>query len=247
MKTPTAIRRALLQHLVIFFRDQPLSLHALREMGCAFGDLHIHPSYPPIDGYPGIMRIHTDVNSKVYAGRRWHSDVSCDAEPPMGSILHLHEVPETGGDTLFASMYAAYEALSDPVKAMLDGLDAMHESAHNYGGYFGAPKDALRDREFPANAHPIVHRHPETGRKALFVNETFTTHIVGVSPAESQGILDMLYRHINQPRFHCRFRWRNDSVAFWDNRAAQHHALWDYYPATRSGHRATIGGQRPQR
>jgi taurine dioxygenase len=165
----------------------------------------------------------------------------------MGSILHLHEVPESGGDTLFASMYAAYEALSAPMRTFVETLDAVHESIHNLGGYFGAKQEDLRDGCFPEATHPVVCRHPETGRKLLFVNEAFTTRIAELEPAESKAVLDFLYRHIGSPKFQCRFRWRKHSIAFWDNRSAQHLALWDYYPKVRSGHRFTIAGSRPVR
>ena len=241
------IRDALLTHHVIFFRQQRLGLNELARVARAFGPLHEHPTSAPIDGHPGIIKIHNDATSKVYAGRKWHSDVSCDRAPPMASILHLHQVPESGGDTLFANMYAAYEALSPPLKQFLDELEAVHESAHNYGNYFGARQEGSRDNAFPTATHPVVCRHPDTQRKLLFVNETFTTRIEGLEPNESAAVLDMLYRHINQPRFHCRFRWAAHSVAFWDNRCVQHHALWDYYPATRSGYRATIAGTPPTR
>ena len=163
----------------------------------------------------------------------------------MGSILHLHEVPPNGGDTLFASMYATYDALSDPMKSWLSGLGALHESRHNLGGYFGANEEDTRDGMFPDAIHPVVCTHPESGKKLLFVNPAFTTEIVGLEPEESRAILAFLYGHIASPRFQCRFRWRKNSVAFWDNRCAQHMAIRDYQPHTRSGHRATIAGVRP--
>ena len=240
-----AIEAALAEYLVLFFRDQALNLEQLSAFGHSFGSPHTHPAQPDLEGYPGIMEIRTDAASKTYAGRAWHSDVTCDAEPPLGSILHLQQVPESGGDTLFANMYAAYEALSGPLRNLLMGLTALHESEHNFRGYFGAADADLRDGGFPANVHPVVRTHPVTGRKALFVNETFTTRIVELAPAESRALLDLLYRHIAQPRFHCRFRWSANAIAFWDNRCAQHLALWDYYPATRAGHRFTICGDKP--
>lgn len=240
-----AIHDALMDHLVVFFRDQDLTVEQLAAFGRRFGAPHTHPSLAELPGHPGVMPIHTDADSKVYAGRGWHSDVSCDAEPPMGSILHLHEVPEQGGDTLFANAYAAYEALSEPMRDFLGDLTAVHASAHNFGGYFGTKEAETRDGFFPENVHPVVRCHPVTGRKALFVNEIFTTRIVGLEAGESRALLHFLFAHIAEPRFQCRFRWRRNSVAFWDNRAAQHMALWDYYPATRSGHRFTLCGDRP--
>lgn len=246
--TPAAVKaveEALTQHLVLFFRDQDLDLDQLSGFGRNFGPPHTHPAQPDVPGFPGVMEIHTDAASKTYAGRAWHSDASCDAEPPLGSILHLHKIPRNGGDTLFANMYAAYEALSEPLRGLLSGLTALHESEHNFRGYFGAQDEDLRDGGFPSNAHPVVRTHPVTGRKALFVNEIFSTRILELEPAESQAMLDFLYAHIAQPRFQCRFHWTRNALAFWDNRCAQHLALWDYYPETRSGHRFTICGDRP--
>ena len=241
-----AIKEALREHLVLVFRDQPLTLEALDAFGRRFGPPHIHPATPGAAGYPGILPVHTDADSKTYAGSMWHSDVSCDAEPPMGSILHLHEVPETGGDTLFANMYAAYDALSDPMKQLLEGLSAVNGSAHHFGGYFGYQGHELSGNPFPEAAHPVVRTHPETGRKALYVNETFTTRIVELQPEESKAVLALLYRHLAAPRFQCRVRWTPGTTVMWDNRCTQHHAMWDYYPQTRSGHRYTIAGDRPR-
>ncbi len=240
-----AILDALRTHLVLFFRDQPLDPDALSALGNGFGSPHTHPAEPDLDGYPGIMAIHTDASSTTYAGRLFHSDVSCDKEPPMGSILHLYDVPETGGDTIFASMIAAYDALSDSMKQSLEGLTARHDSAHNFDGYYGYDLAQSRDGEHPSNVHPVVAVEPETGRKSLFVNELFTKRIMELEPDESATLLDFLFRHIRQPQFHCRFRWRPDSIAFWDNRVTQHMALWDYYPHTRSGRRFTIAELQP--
>ena len=242
--TVAALEQALAEHLVLFFRDQPLDLDRLGAFGRRFGPPHTHPTTPDLPGHPGIMAIHTEPGSATYAGRMWHSDVSCDVEPPLASILHLHRVPPTGGDTLFASMTAAWDALSPALQGFLEGLTARHEGRHNLGGYFGATQADLRDGKFPEAIHPVVRRHPATGRKALFVNETFTTRIVELSAEESRAVLALLYRHIGRPEFQCRFRWQPDSVAFWDNRAAQHMALRDY-AEIRSGHRFTIAGDRP--
>ena len=244
--TINSIRRALSDHLIVVFRDQPMSVESLEAFGRRFGPPHIHPSDPGIAGNPSILPVHTDASSKTYAGSMWHSDVSCDEEPPMGSILHLHEVPEIGGDTLFASMYGAYDALSDTMKGCLQGLKAINASEHHFKGYFGAyDKHPLRNDPYPEALHPVVRTHPDTGKKALFVNPTFTTHIAGMQPDESQAILSFLYQHLAQPRFQCRIKWQRNTIAMWDNRCTQHHAMWDYYPHTRSGHRYTIEGDRP--
>lgn len=238
------VHTALMDHCVVFFRDQQMTLEQHKDFGRRFGELHIHPAAKGPEGHPEILVVHADAKSKYVAGGGWHSDVSADEEPPMGSILHIQTVPECGGDTLFANMYAAYEALSETMQRFLDGLTAMHGSEHVYqGGYGVRQEDATR--KFPKAEHPVVRTHPVTGRKALFVNEGFTTHIVGMKPAESRALLDMLYEHIKTPEFQCRFNWRPNSVAFWDNRCVQHYAIWDYYPNVRHGNRVTIKGDRP--
>ncbi len=246
-QTFAEIHDALMEHQVVFFRDQELTLEQHKAFGRLFGALHIHPAMPGPEGHPEILVVHADENSKYVAGQGWHTDVSADEEPPMGSILHLHEVPKIGGDTMFASMYAAYEALSDTMKTFLGGLRAHHESEHVHSrGYVGRT-GALRDGEnaYPAALHPIVRTHPVTGRKGLYVNSGFTTRIEGLARNESRAILDFLFRHIETPEFHCRFSWRDNSIAFWDNRCVQHRALWDYRPHVRSGHRVTVKGDRP--
>jgi taurine dioxygenase len=239
------IHNALVQHQVIFFRDQTMGLEEHKEFGRRFGDLHIHPASPGPKGHPEILNIHADANSKRIAGERWHSDVSCDPEPPMGSILHLHTIPPSGGDTLFASMYAAYDALSDQMKTYLEGMTATHSGEQVYRGRYA--KDGVDDRNksYPTNVHPIVRTHPVSGRKALYVNPTFTVKIDGVSRDESDGILRFLYEFNGKPDFQCRFRWEENSVAFWDNRCVQHIAMWDYFPQVRSGYRVTVKGDKP--
>jgi taurine dioxygenase len=239
------LHRALAEHQVLFFREQKLDLERQKILGRHFGELHIHPNTPGPEGHPEIMPIHADANSKRIAGEDWHSDVSCDEQPPMGSILHLHTVPPTGGDTLFASMYAAYEALSDRMKAYLDGLTATHSGEALYRRTNELLGVDDRGKVFPKASHPVVRTHPVTGRKALYVNKVFTSHIDGIPRDESRAILNFLYEHSTQPAFQVRFRWRPDSVAFWDNRCVQHMALWDYYPQVRSGYRVTVQGDRP--
>ena len=243
-ETYAEVRRALLAHGVIFFRDQPIGHEQQLAFGRWFGELHIHPASPCVDGRPELMRVHTDANSTRQNGHQWHSDVSCDEEPPMGSVLHLHTVPEYGGDTLFSSMYAAWDALSEPMKALLAPLEASHESAHLYDRLYG-DETVRRRNEWPSAVHPVARTHPETGRKALFVNSIFTRRILGVTESESRALLQLLFEHVANPHFQCRFRWRRNSIAFWDNRCVQHHAMWDYYPATRSGTRVTVVGDRP--
>lgn len=237
------IHDALMEHQVIFFRDQTITPEQHTAFGQRFGTLHIHPAAPKVfPDHPEIFVIHADANSKFIAGDTWHSDVSCDAEPPMGSILYLQEVPETGGDTLFASMYAAYEALSESIQQLLCALTAVHAGEKLYRGRYDTDEPG---KTYPVSEHPVVRTHPVTGRKALFVNAAFTTHIKALSAPESKALLDFLFDHMQQPMFQCRFKWEKNSIAFWDNRCVQHHALWDYYPQVRHGHRVTVSGDRP--
>ena len=237
------IHRALAEHLVLFFRDQPLTPDQHLAFGRLFGDLHVHPAAPSAPDRPELMIIHTDEKSPRANGEGWHSDVSCDPEPPMGSVLYIKTCPPLGGDTLFASMYAAYEALSDRMKRYLEGLTAIHDGEGYRGQYanFG-----VEDKQsYPRAEHPIIRTHPVTGKKALYVNRGFTRRIVGIPSDESDGILRYLYDHAENPLFQCRFKWAANSVAFWDNRCVQHRAMWDYWPHTRSGFRVTVKGDRP--
>mgnify|MGYP001822291549 CR=1 FL=1 len=239
------VHDALMQHSVIFFRDQPLDVEQHKAFGRRFGKLHIHPGSPPPPGHPEILVVHADKDSKYVAGENWHSDVSCDEQPPMGSILHLWEVPASGGDTLFASMYAAYDALSERMKNYLEGLTATHSGEHVYRGRYADRGGDDSGRVYPSAVHPVVRTHPVTGRKALYVNRGFTTRINELPRDESRAMLELLWSHCEKPEFQVRFSWEANSVAFWDNRCVQHMAIWDYYPQVRSGYRVTIQGDRP--
>jgi taurine dioxygenase len=238
------VHDALMDRLVIFFRDQRLSVEQHKDFGRRFGKLHMHPASPEVvPDHPEVLVVKADDTSTHIHGEDWHSDVSCDPEPPMGSILYLTEVPpDGGGDTMFANMYLAYEALSEPIRKLIGGLAAVHDGAKRYRGNYGSSEPG---KTYPRAEHPIVRTHPVTGRKGLFVNRFFTTHVVGLRTEESDAILEMLYRHIETPEFCMRFKWQPNSIAFWDNRCAQHHALWDYYPNKRYGHRVTICGDKP--
>jgi taurine dioxygenase len=240
------VHRAFLEHQVVFFKDQsPIAPERQIEIGRLFGDLHIHPAAPHLEGHPEIFVIHAHKDSKIANGTGWHSDVSCDLEPPAATMLQLHKLPSSGGDTMFASMYAAYDALSEPMKRFLEGLTALHESEHVYRGRYAERGVDDSGKVYPKAEHPVIRTHPETGRKALYVNSGFTTKINGLTAEESRALLDMLFRHVERPRFMIRFRWSINDVALWDNRCVQHQAIWDYWPEERKGHRVTIKGDRP--
>ena len=234
------LKDAIADYQVIFFRDQHLDHESHIRFGRTFGDLVIHSGVAGLPDYPEIVPIHADEHSKNVAGENWHSDLTCDPIPPMGSILYLPIVPEVGGDTMFASMYAAYDALSPKMKQYLEGMSAVHDGEHVYRPLF---PDV--DKKYNTSVHPIVRTHPVTGKKSLYVNSSYVTEIVGVGKEESDAILQYLYRHVMNPNFHVRFRWRPNSVAFWDNRCTQHLAVWDYFPQTRSGFRVTVAGEKP--
>jgi taurine dioxygenase len=238
------LHRALAENLVIVFRDQTMSPEQHLAFGRLFGELHLHPAAPHEPGMPELMKIYTDKNSPRANGEGWHSDVSCDPEPPMGTILYIKQSPPHGGDTLFASMYAAYDALSERMKTYLAGLTAIHDGEHVYRGLFDNEGQGEKEA-YPRAEHPVIRTHPVTGKKALYVNSGFTTRILGIPLDESDAILRYLFEHMGNPLFQCRFRWRPNSVAFWDNRCTQHRALWDYWPHTRSGTRVTVKGDKP--
>lgn len=234
------LQDALARFQVIFFRDQKISHDAHKALGLLFGPLAIHSAVAGIEGHPEIVAIHADANSKYVAGESWHSDLSADEAPPLGSILYLHTVPPTGGDTMFSCMYKAYDALSDRMKAYLAGLEAVHDANPVYHALF---KDY--DKRYPVATHPVIRKHPVTGKRCLFVNSSYTTRIEGLSDEESRAILTFLFDHVKNPNFQVRFRWQPHSIAFWDNRAVQHLAVWDYFPQVRSGYRVTISGEKP--
>ena len=241
------IRKAFLAYQVLFFRDQeeiPPERHI--EFGRMFGDLHAHPAAPAMVGYPEIFEIHAHGESKIANGEFWHSDVSCDECPPLGTMLQLHILPPSGGDTMFSDMYAAWASLSAPMQNMLQELTATHESEHVYLGRYADRGQDDKEISCPSAVHPVVRTHPDTKRKALYVNRTFTTRINELSAEESRVILDMLCDHCEQLEFQIRYRWSHNDTAFWDNRCCMHRAIWDYWPAERKGRRVTIKGDRPR-
>jgi len=241
------IKDALNEYQVVFFRDQDITPEQQLAFGRRFGELHVHPSVrgKPRSEWSELLPVHADADTARIVGDKWHTDVSCDEKPPFASVLHLSIVPESGGDTLFSSMYAAYEALSDPLKQMLGTLTATHDGAPNYADRALRNRQKQPGRIDPVAVHPVIATHPFTGRKTIYVNSVFTVRINELSEAESEAVLKFLFAHVARPEFQCRFHWQPNSIAFWDNRAVQHYAVWDYYPAVRSGQRVTIRGDRP--
>ncbi len=236
------IREALAEHSVLFFRDQPLlSPEEQVTFATQFGPLHAHPAAPAKEDNEAIFVIKTDSKSKIANGNGWHTDVSCDKEPPLVTMLQLHEVPELGGDTLFSSMYAAYETLSPRLKAFISKLSAHHKSEHVYRGRY-SDRGVTDKSHYPSSIHPVVAAHPLSGRPVLYVNPSFTTEIQGLSKHESRALLDLLFTHQSRLEFQVRFQWTPNAIALWDNRSAQHFAMWDYWPQPRRGHRVTIKG-----
>ena len=240
------IHAAFLDYQVLMFKDQneiPPELHI--EFGKRFGPLHSHPAAPTMEGYPEVFEIHATKDSKVANGEFWHSDVSCDEEPPLGTMLQLHILPPCGGDTLFSNMYSAYDALSEPLKTLVDDLSATHASEHIYKGRYSDRGQNDTEIDCPTAVHPVVRTHPKTGKKALFVNRTFTTRINELSVAESNAVLELLFEHCEHIDHQIRFRWSLHDMVFWDNRCCMHRAIWDYWPEERKGRRVTVKGDRP--
>jgi taurine dioxygenase len=231
------LHRAFIQYQVIFFRDQKISFDDQIRLGRYFGPLGSHVGKSTISKTtenPYVRKFHYDETSTQISGENFHSDQSCGAIPPLGSLLYNHTVPpDGGGDTQFASMYAAYDALSPRMKTYLEGLTATHDGTRIFGP--GSP----------VSVHPVVVRHPESGRKALYVNTDFTSHINDLPRLEADRLLQFLIDHCTNPQWTCRFRWHAHSIAFWDNRCVQHQAIWDYWPNVRSGFRVQIEGTVP--
>jgi taurine dioxygenase len=241
------IRAAYRDFGVIFFRDQKLTPEDHIAFARRWGDIDINKFFPADGQHPEIAEVRKEKEQKVNVGGGWHTDHTYDAEPAMGSILVARELPETGGDTLFADMYKAYEALSDGMKETLLGLRAVHSNAHVFGAKAGYKETdqagGFKGESLVGEAvHPVVITHPLSGRKALYVNPGFTTHFDGWTPEESKPLLDYLYAHASRPEFTCRFDWKPGSVAFWDNRATWHFAVNDYHGERRLMHRITIAG-----
>jgi len=243
------IREVFLQHEVIFMRKQALSPQQFLDFAHAMGEPVEYPFVKGIEGFPHIIEVKKLEHEKVNFGGIWHSDTTYLETPPMGSMLLAREIPPFGGDTLFASQYAAYEALSDTMQRLLDGLQGINSSAKadvsktredrlKSDGKASAPKDFT-------NSHPVVRTHPETGRKALYVNVAHTSGIEGLTDAESASLLNFLFHHQVKPEFTCRWAWEKDAVAFWDNRCTQHNPINDYHGYRRVLNRITLKGDKP--
>jgi taurine dioxygenase len=242
-----AVRNAFVDYGVIFFRDQKLTPEQHIAFARQWGDIDINKFFPANGTYPEIAEVRKEKTQKTNIGGAWHTDHSYDATPAMGSILVARELPTEGGDTLFANMYAAYEALSPGMKETLSRMRAVHSNAHAFGasGYYKNSDQAagFKGESMVSEAvHPVVITHPLSGRKALYVNPGFTMHFENWSFADSRPLLDYLYAHAVKPEFTCRFQWRDGSVAFWDNRATWHYAVNDYHGERRLLHRITIAG-----
>ena len=244
------IRAAFLAHHAIFFRDQTLTPERYLRFASTMGEPSEYPFVAGLDGYPQITEVIKKEDEQVNFGGIWHSDTTYLECPPKGTLLYARQVPPIGGDTLFANMHLAYESLSSGMRRMLDGMTAINSAQK--GDAAATRADLLRQRPRDAGdtvtvaEHPLVRTHPETGRKALYVNPGHTLQIGGMSEAESAPILEYLYRHQTRPEFTCRFRWRRDSLAFWDNRSAQHYPLNDYHGQRRAMQRITLAGDRPR-
>jgi len=244
------IKQAFTDYGVIFFRDQNITPDQHIEFAERWGKININRFFQAVESHPQIAEVRKEAHQKANIGSAWHTDHSYDQIPALGSILYAREVPEVGGDTLFSSMYAAYEALSDGLKETLCGLQAKHSSRHSFGeeAYVGRDMDDVGGRLGNISAatqdsiHPVIIRHPLSGRSALYVNPEFTLKIKGWTKEESQPLLDYLYAHARQNEFTCRFKWRKGSMAIWDNRATLHCALNDYQGQFRLMHRITIDG-----
>ncbi len=258
----TEIYQALLDHQVIFFRDQKMTPEQYRAFGQRFGTLK---KFPPelftkirgkadyVSGFDDVMMFHKDKDAKQNVGGRWHSDLEHTDAPPKFTILYSRLTPPSGGDTMFANQYLSYEALSDGMKEMLGKMRAEHTDVvfdeeimlKRLQDPNAHPEYDPSKRKNTTNYHPVVRTHPETGRKSLYVSTMYTTHFQGMTREESKGLLDYLFEHMARPEFTCRFRWDEDSIAVWDNRCVQHYALNDYHGQERTMHRMTVEGDKP--
>ena len=244
------LQAALVEHQVLFLRQQFLQAEQQRDLALLFGDLHIHPIYPAHERVAEVMVLDSH-KQDLRDNELWHTDVTFIQTPPLGCVLSAQQVPEFGGDTLWASSTAAYAALSKPMQALLDGLSASHDIRKSFPAarFAITEADAARfekaKQDHPPVSHPVVRTHPVSGKKGLFVSEGFTTHINELTEAESDALLRFLFAHATHPNFQVRWHWQAGDVAIWDNRATQHFANFDYGTAHRIMHRATVLGDKP--
>jgi taurine dioxygenase len=238
------LKRALLEWKVLFFRDQHLDAASHTAFARHWGVPEVHPFLPKA-ALPEVVRLAHD-HEHPGVENVWHSDVSFDPTPPLGSVLRAVELPEVGGDTLWADMAAAYDGLPSKVKNRLHGLRAVHDFLRSFGHLMPSEERERQRVLHPPVEHPVVRTHPETGRQLIYVNRVFTDHLVGLPENESTDLLNLLYEQARHPEYQCRFRWTPNAIAFWDNRITQHYAVSDYYPAPRVMERVTIIGDRPR-
>jgi taurine dioxygenase len=244
------LRDAWLAYKVVFVRDSDISHEAHIQLGRLFGELEGHPVIPHVPGFPEILSIRgvegvkptpeTIEGFKAY--NKWHTDVTFRQKPSIASVLRARLIPPVGGDTIFADAAAAYRGLPEAVKARIDGLEAEHDIVRSFGGRVSDEKREQLGRDFPPVRHPVVRRHPETGEKILYVNFTFTSRILDIAPEESDQLLRLLFDRIKVPEYQVRFSWTPNAIAIWDNRATQHYAVGDYFPADRILERVTVSG-----
>ena len=239
------VHRAWLEFKVVFFRDQQIDAEQQVAFARRFGALEEHPFLDANEDHAEVVRFEKGPELSGFENL-WHSDVSWREVPALGSVLRAIEVPRVGGDTLFCDMITAYAGLDDEIRERIDSLFAVHDFTHSFGRLLDAATLAERKKEYPAVRHPVVRTHPETGRKILYVNPIFVSHLDGVDPEASARLLDLLYRQATVPEYQVRFQWQAASVAFWDNRSVQHYAASDYWPARRTMERVAIVGDRPR-
>lgn len=247
--TFSTLHQGLLDHGVIFFREQPIEHRHHLALAERFGTPVPHPAYESVEGFPAINVLESTPEKPTKIDS-WHTDMTFLKRPPLGSILIGRIVPDVGGDTMWSSLFGAWESLSDRMRRYLDGMTAVHSFAHGFRHSLAEPGGAARlegaVRANPPLRHPVVRTHPKSGRKALFVNRLFTTHLEGVGEQESESVLRFLFEHLETPELTCRFRWRKDSIAFWDNRSTLHRPINDYGPVVRRMERITIEGDEPR-
>ena len=242
------LRRLLVEYEVVFFRDQDISPAQHRSLAASFGPLQTHPAYNTVEGFPEITILESTAEnpSKIEA---WHSDMTFREHPPLGTVLRSKIIPAQGGDTLWASMTAAYDGLSTPMQNFLADLTAEHDFSYGFKESLAEPggrerlAQAVADN--PPVIHPVIRTHPESGKKVIFVNSLFTTRILELNNRESEDVLKFLFEHVVTAEYSCRFRWAPNSIAIWDNRSTQHKPINDYFPAHRMLQRITIDGDIP--